>query len=184
MHAAVRRARVAAALSVLFAAVIAGCEPRFPVATLKATARDRAERRAYDGAPPVIPHDRIGVACTACHDERGMEVSALGFAPANPHHGTAAAGAHTRCAQCHVHKTTAEEFASNRFEGVRQEIRGGDRLYPGAPPVIPHAVFQRENCAACHTGPAAREEIRCSHPERARCRQCHAEARTGDRFAR
>jgi hypothetical protein len=31
----------------------------------------------------------------------------------------------------------------------------------------------RENCAACHTGPAAREEIRTTHPERIRCRQCH-----------
>ena len=31
----------------------------------------------------------------------------------------------------------------------------------------------RENCAACHDGPGAREEIRTSHPERTRCRQCH-----------
>jgi cytochrome c-type protein NapB len=40
----------------------------------------------------------------------------------------------------------------------------------------------RENCAACHTGPAAREEIRTSHPERTRCRQCHVPVTTREIF--
>ncbi len=53
-----------------------------------------------------------------------------------------------------------------------------------APPVIPHQLLMRENCAACHTGPAAREEIRCTHPERVRCAQCHVEATTTVEFVR
>jgi cytochrome c-type protein NapB len=40
----------------------------------------------------------------------------------------------------------------------------------------------RENCAACHAGPAAREEIRTSHPERTRCRQCHVEVTARSEF--
>ncbi|MEE8103920.1 MAG: hypothetical protein V3T86_00125 [Planctomycetota bacterium] len=38
---------------------------------------------------------------------------------------------------------------------------------------MPHMIQMHEHCSACHDGRAAREEIRCSHPERDRCRQCH-----------
>jgi predicted CXXCH cytochrome family protein len=38
----------------------------------------------------------------------------------------------------------------------------------------------RENCAACHVGPGAREEIITTHPERTRCRQCHVPVTTRD----
>jgi hypothetical protein len=31
----------------------------------------------------------------------------------------------------------------------------------------------REDCAACHESVAGRPEIRCTHPERVNCRQCH-----------
>jgi hypothetical protein len=34
----------------------------------------------------------------------------------------------------------------------------------------------RENCNSCHADPASRPEIRCSHPLRANCRQCHVPA--------
>ena len=49
-------------------------------------------------------------------------------------------------------------------------------------PSIPHPLEGRENCLACHTGPAAREEIRTSHPERERCQQCHVPSTTSDTF--
>jgi cytochrome c-type protein NapB len=42
----------------------------------------------------------------------------------------------------------------------------------------------RENCTACHDGPAAREEIRTPHPERVRCRQCHLTVATTATFER
>ena len=54
-----------------------------------------------------------------------------------------------------------------------QDLSAGDRASGGAPPRIPHRILMRENCGSCHDGPAAREEIRTSHPERTRCRQCH-----------
>ncbi len=139
----------------------------------KTAAAARAQRRAYDGAPPVIPHSNFGMECTACHSERGMAVPQVGFAPPMPHAKTAGLSGVSRCTQCHVFRTTEAEFRPNGFAGLRQDLRRGARLHPFAPPVLPHPVFLRENCAACHEGPAAREEIRTPHPERLRCTQCH-----------
>jgi cytochrome c-type protein NapB len=132
----------------------------------------------------VIPHDRLGAACTSCHNPRGVEVAGLGFAPPSPHEWTDGLSATSRCEQCHVFQITAEVFAINEFSGLRQDLRRGGRLHPGAPPVMPHPAFMRENCRACHTGPAARAEIVCDHPERLRCPQCHVEEVTAGVFAR
>lgn len=153
-------------------------------APAKSPAATRAERRAYDGAPPTIPHRSFGVACTSCHNATGVEVPDVGFAPPSPHELTSGMSATSRCPQCHVYVTTTEVFQTSEFVGLAQNLRRGARLYPHAPPVIPHPVFMRENCAACHTGPAAREEIRCSHPERIRCRQCHVPVVVTDEFSR
>jgi cytochrome c-type protein NapB len=98
----------------------------------------------------------------------------MGFAPANPHVETGRAGSMTNCRQCHVHATKSGEFVASQFHGMPQIIRRGERLYQGAPPVIPHSVSMRGNCLACHAGAAARPEIRTSHPERSNCVQCHA----------
>jgi cytochrome c-type protein NapB len=68
---------------------------------------------------------------------------------------------------------TERVFQANDFEPLRQDLRPGSRAHPGAPPVIPHKVFMRENCLSCHSGPGGREEIRTTHPERTRCMQCH-----------
>lgn len=66
------------------------------------------------------------------------------------------------------------------------------RAYPGAPPVIPHAVseaqqFGGNNCLQCHEkgGYAPRFEAyapRVPHPELINCRQCHVEIKTSDLF--
>jgi len=140
---------------------------------VKSSAEVRAGRRLFDGAPPTIPHTNFGVACRSCHDRDGLAVEGLGFAPASPHDDTDQAGATLRCRQCHVFVDTGSLFVANSFQGLDQNMRFGGRLYPGAPPTIPHSVFMRENCAACHTGPGARQEIVTTHPERTRCRQCH-----------
>jgi cytochrome c-type protein NapB len=132
----------------------------------------RAERRAYDGAPPTAPHADFGAPCGACHDADGQSVGAA-YAPASPHLGTAAEPGTQRCRQCHAFVTTNDVFVANAFIGLPQNLRAGGRAAPGAPPTIPHRILMRENCVACHAGPGAREEIRSSHPERARCRQCH-----------
>lgn len=180
--------RAAVPMMALGALVAAGCSDagKVPVpdreGAVKSTASVRAERRAYDGAPPTVPHEDFGAACSACHDERGQAVGDFGFAPASPHTGTSKAGGTVRCRQCHVFATTNDLFVASEYEGLRQDLVSGDRATPGAPPRIPHRVLMRENCLACHDGPGAREESRTTHPERARCRQCHVPITEGDVF--
>ena len=149
---------------------------------VKSSAEVRAERRAYDGAPPVIPHDSFGGDCSACHDSRGTAVAGVGYAPASPHDDSPAAGNTQRCRQCHVFSSGTDLFAASNFEGLNQDMRVGGRLNPISPPTIPHRILMRESCVACHAGPAAREEIRTTHPERTRCRQCHVEITSRSAF--
>jgi mono/diheme cytochrome c family protein len=150
---------------------------------MKSSAEFRAGRRLFDGAPPVIGHDDFGADCAACHDAQGIGVAGVGFAPASPHAGTGEASRTIRCRQCHVFATTTDLFVQSDFVGFRQDMRAGGRLYPGAPPTIPHQLSMRENCAACHTGPGARAEILTSHPERTRCTQCHVPVTTRETFS-
>jgi len=150
----------------------------------KSAAAVRAQRRAYDGAPPVIPHRDFSMDCVNCHKQEGLEVPGVGFAPNMPHTKTPGLSAVSLCRQCHVFRETDEVFRENSFEGLPQDLREGRRHHPLAPPVLPHPEFMRENCLACHTGPAAREEIRCDHPERTRCTQCHLPRRTTAVFSR
>ena len=133
----------------------------------------RAERRAYDGAPPVVPHDDFGMTCSACHDEQGMPVDGVGYAPASPHDGTSKDYSTQRCRQCHVFSLDDGVFVANDWTGLQQDLSPGGRLTATSPPTIPHATLMRENCLACHSGPAARAEIVTTHPERERCTQCH-----------
>lgn len=163
------RARVALAL--LSVMLLAGCREAAPVAVARSL-DSRAAGRAYDGAPPVIPHALIG-SCVTCHDDDGSEIAGIGVAPASPHGSAAAAGALRRCRQCHVAAETQELRVASVFSGLPQGPWKGGRATPGAPPTIPHTLQLRENCLACHAGPASRVEIRTSHPERPRCRQCH-----------
>lgn len=152
------------------------------LAANRSSAEERATRRLFDGAPPVIPHDPFGAACTACHHRQGLAVPDVGFAPPSPHGEEALAGSLQRCQQCHVFQQADAPWVGSTFAGLRQDLRRGRRFASGAPPVMPHRSFMREHCAACHTGPAAREEIRTSHPERSNCRQCHVEQTTSRRF--
>ena len=119
-----------------------------------------------------------------CHNETGLDLPGVGFAPPMPHDTTAGMSAFSRCVQCHVTRETETLFRDSAFLGLRQDLRRGRRLHSQAPPVLPHAVFMRENCRACHTGAAAREEIRCTHPERVRCVQCHVPRTTLGEFQR
>lgn len=161
-------------LVVLLLLVISGCSqsseetPMQPVSSTK-----RAERRLFPGAPPVIPHPPLSGKCVTCHTPTGSARPPLGFAPANPHTKTPGMSDESRCKQCHVFQTTQEEFVASTFEPLRLESPHGPKAHSLAPPTIPHQHFIREDCSACHTGPASRPEIRCTHGERARCVQCH-----------
>lgn len=162
--------------------VVSGCQPPTPQQDeqlVPASLAARAERRAFPGAPPVIPHPPQSSDCVACHAETAREVPRLGIAPGNPHLKTAGMSAASRCRQCHVFQVASDLFAASEFPENRRAMRKGGRAHIQAPPTIPHALFMREDCQSCHNGAAAPSEIRCSHAERMNCRQCHA-AQSGE----
>jgi cytochrome c-type protein NapB len=141
----------------------------------------RAERRAYDGAPPVMPHSRNFAktkTCLECH-ETGIRLGER-FGPplSHPHL--------VSCLQCHVESRNVEVPASggvvaNAFDGLRAPA-GAVRPWPGAPPVIPHTTFMRTDCLSCH-GPTSYPGLRTDHPQRTNCVQCHAVAASLDQTA-
>ena len=129
-------------------------------------------RRAYPGAPPIVPHamtESPGIsarACLVCHGDGGWVPKFAAFAPVTPHPEL------LNCVQCHVPSTGTAPFRGTRFEpAVRPAI--GRAALPGSPPPIPHDLAMRDNCLACHGGPAAVREVRTTHPNRVNCRQCH-----------
>ncbi len=135
----------------------------------------RASRRAFEGAPPVIPHpiDPLSPAnCLACH-QQGLAVREV-VAPKMSHREMGS------CTQCHVPvggpgllstQDLPQFVEENTFVGARSAGRGS-RVWPGAPPTIPHSVWMRQDCSSCH-GPTGLEGLRTSHPERTQCQQCH-----------
>jgi cytochrome c-type protein NapB len=146
---------------------------------------DRAERRAFDGAPPTIPHpvQQGGAAeCLACHAD-GM-VLGQAIATKIPHE------AFTSCTQCHVVSASpvsllspnAAASAANSFAGVVSPSFG-ERAFEGAPPTVPHTTWLRGQCGACH-GPTGQAALRTPHPERQSCLQCHAPSAQLDQRSR
>jgi cytochrome c-type protein NapB len=140
---------------------------------------DRAERRAYNGAPPTIPHavEPVGSdACLGCHAV-GAQVDGQS-ADRLPHLYL------TACQQCHVAVEAPFEptlVVSNSFVGVPAPFEGA-RAWTGAPPTVPHSTLMREECDSCH-GLHGKPGLRTSHPERASCTQCHAPSAALDQLA-
>lgn len=169
------RTRVAATLVACagLTALAVACGPAAPAEAVARSTGARAAARAYDGAPPTIPHDAAIGSCVTCHDADGTAIAGVGVAPASPHPAESMAGAMQRCRQCHVPVATGALLVASRFTGLAQGPWRGSRAMPGAPPTIPHPLQLRGECLSCHAGPGARAEIRTTHPERVRCRQCH-----------
>lgn len=140
----------------------------------------RAQRRLFVGAPPVVAHPPQSGKCVTCHTPEGSHKPPLGFAPANPHTKTPGMSEESRCRQCHAFKHTSDEFVGSDFEHLSLTRTRGSRAHSTAPPTIPHLLNMRGDCNACHSGPSARPEIRCTHPERSRCTQCHVPRPTSD----
>ncbi len=133
----------------------------------------RETRRAYDGAPPTVPHpaDQLSsAACMACHGE-GLKSKSL-RAGKMPH------PYYANCMQCHVEQdgdfTIASADFENTFVGVTAPT-SGSRAYPGAPPVIPHSTWMRSDCLSCH-GRTSAPGMESTHPWRTNCLQCHVES--------
>ena len=150
--------------------------------TLDQALRQRQTRRAYDGAPPTIPHhvrQNSAAECLSCHGE-GLRLGSL-QAGTLPHDNF------TNCTQCHVTDTEtvgglapASEKAlgvdpravENSFSGTFPAKKGA-RAWSIAPPEVPHNTFMRQNCLSCH-GNTGSAPMRSSHTERQNCVQCHA----------
>lgn len=137
------------------------------------SSRQRASRRAYNGAPPIIPHavqNTSDAACYACHSN-GMQMAGL----------KASVMSHpflANCMQCHASPPPApfqrvDSAVANSFVGLPAP-KAGQRAYAGAPPTIPHSQWMRQNCLACHGGPNGWSGMESTHPWRTNCTQCHA----------
>lgn len=133
----------------------------------------RREQRAYDGAPPTVPHpiDTHGApACLVCHED-GADIDGR-VAPAMSHE------PYQSCLQCHApqggfpFETQSPLTVSNVNTFVGNDAPAhGPRAWPAAPPTLPHRSFMRENCSSCHGVWAS--GLRTSHPQRQSCTQCH-----------
>lgn len=130
------------------------------------------ELRQYPGSPPRVPHAvpsfyrDDNVDCLACHGEGGYDAGLDAFIPVTPH------PEKENCFQCHVAQRTPKLFVESDWQSVNPPKIGRSQL-AGSPPPIPHNLQLREDCLACHTGPAAVAEIRVEHGSRGNCRQCH-----------
>lgn len=143
---------------------------------------DRMEHRAYEGAPPTIPHaigETGGTECMACHGD-GLEIDGRLATPMSHEY-------MTNCTQCHIPETGSIPAADTRYDELPldNEFAGlerwgeGQRAHPGAPPVNPHPEHMREDCMSCH-GEMARPGLRTTHPWKTECTQCHAPSSTLD----
>lgn len=166
------------------AAAVPGDTPPAAPEVKMAALQARASRRAYDGAPPTVPHpvtQDSSAACLACHGQ-GLQVKER-FASKISH--PAFGGS---CTQCHVSShgiftaADAAVFAAaltdNSFQGA-EAPSNGPRAWAGAPPTIPHRTLMRSDCMSCH-GPKGLFALRTPHPERQSCVQCHVPAAAND----
>jgi cytochrome c-type protein NapB len=151
--------------------------------SVETAVRERAIHRAFDGAPPVIPHPvraRSAAECLACHSD--------GFTLGDRRASRVPHAPFSNCTQCHVSATAPFALvaanpaaeAPSTWVGLTSPT-AGDVAYAGAPPAVPHPTLMREQCEACH-GSDARVALRTPHPDRRSCLQCHPTA--GDRGAR
>ena len=76
------------------------------------------------------------------------------------------------CRQCHVEQLASQAFQQSDLAPLWWPA-SGSRLYPSAPPTIPHHLQNREECAVCHIGQQAPAALRAEHGMRANCVQCH-----------
>jgi cytochrome c-type protein NapB len=130
--------------------------------------RARQQTRAYDGAPPVIPHEvaaRGRQNCNSCHTPGDTTTpDRVGHPRSHPAWGD--------CRQCHVEQVENSLFSGSNLEGLWWPA-SGSRLYSSAPPTIPHALQNRELCEVCHIGDQAPLALRAEHGPRQNCTQCH-----------
>lgn len=144
---------------------------------------DRAKNRAFDGAPPTVPHPTDGMTtaanCLVCHGPGLRLGDRVATRMSHPQYST--------CVQCHAPGPPAAVAAfagpepDNRFVGAYR-AGAGERAGPGAPPTVPHTTWMRQDCTSCH-GLVARPGLRTTHPWLTNCAQCHAPSAGLDQVA-
>lgn len=143
---------------------------------------DRSKNRAYDSAPPVIPHGILQMTtsnCLACHNDGIRVGDRVATKISHP--------VYSSCTQCHVEnarteiQTASPLLSENDFQGTKR-AGAGTRAWLGAPPTIPHTTWMRQDCTSCH-GLVARPGIRTTHPWLSNCTQCHAPSAVLDQTA-
>lgn len=147
--------------------------------------RDLAEyydRRAYQGAPPTVPHpveseSLGGNSCLQCHATGDYVPKYDAYTPIVPHPELLS------CNQCHVPVNTTDLFTESDWQTLGEPTLG-ETVLLGSPPPIPHTLQLREDCLSCHAGPAAPVELRFDHPERINCVQCHVAIETEEEWER
>ncbi len=125
---------------------------------------ERAERRAFEGAPPTIPHDTgalvANAQCMNCHAV-GTQYGVNVLHPEL-----------TNCEQCHVMVKTDKLFVTSDFEPLlTREVEAPSN--PMGPPYIPHRVQDRASCNICHTDPGAPQALKPLHGDVGNCTMCH-----------
>lgn len=135
------------------------------------TLEEYYSRRAYPGAPPIIPHEVaddgvMAADCLSCHKDGGFVPEYNAYTPITGH------PEYENCRQCHVPQTVETLFVQTEWQ-VPEPAKRGRQAIPGGPLQIPHSLHFRANCKVCHVGPQTVVEIRSSHPERENCQQCH-----------
>ncbi len=146
-------------------------------------------RRAYAGAPPLVPHPvdptfNRTQDCNVCHEKGGYTPKFNAYVPVTPH------PEYVNCLQCHAQtsdyrgvEAATATFVDEDWMSVRPPALRRPAL-PGNPPAIPHELQLRDQCLSCHAGPAAVADVRTSHPERVNCQQCHVRPQTQGLFSR
>jgi len=137
----------------------------------------RDQRRAYNGAPPTVPHpidQHESQSCVVCHSQAILVDQKVAPQMSHPYY--------TNCIQCHVaaeglgsrwNTSNYDLHTGNGFSGMVSIGLKGERAYENAPPTIPHSTWMRQTCLSCH-GPLGTAAIQTAHPDRSNCLQCHA----------
>jgi len=139
----------------------------------------RAKIRAYEGAPPVIPHTIVKGEtkyCLSCHEkgivfEKDAELMGVKSAVAKitPH------PTWVNCFQCHVPQQDVKVFHKNTFKTFRlAHVANPEKTgEEPAPPMMPHQMENRESCTVCHFSKTADPSITPKHGMREGCEFCH-----------
>jgi cytochrome c-type protein NapB len=157
------------------AAMEQAVDTRIPLTEKRFALAMREKNRAFNGAPPTVPHpidENSAESCVACHSQ-GTQTATLRIPKMS--HATL-----SNCTQCHVGTASSDMpnamVRANHFVGLAAP-EAGPRAFGGAPPQIPHSTWMRVDCLSCH-GQASYRGLQTTHPWRQNCQQCHAASST------